>query len=212
MSLHRLELQPQAPGLDRTMILLHGFGADEHDLLPLAHEMDPRLRVISLRGPIELDFGGRAWFNLRQTPKGFEFDLAEVREAVRLAREDIEEIARSSPRPLLCGFSQGGGIGLSVALEQPDLVSGVLALSPVPPRAQPSTSPSLRNLQIFAAHGTEDPLLPIAMGRKTRDYLQKQGVAVTWREYPMGHMVVVQEIADAREWLARLLATPVGPR
>src|ERR671933_1297952 len=98
MKLHAVELPPRASGLDRTLVLLHGFGADEHDLLPLAEELDPRFRVISLQAPIALDFGGRAWFNLEQTPDGFAFDPDEVAEAARLAREAIEEVAQSSPR------------------------------------------------------------------------------------------------------------------
>ena len=72
MELRAVELPPRAPGLDRTLVLFHGFGADEHDLLPIGHELDPRLRVVSLQAPIALDFGGRAWFNLQQTPQGLE--------------------------------------------------------------------------------------------------------------------------------------------
>ena len=54
MKLNAIELPPRAPGLSRTLVLLHGYGADERDLLPIAHELDPRLRAISLQGPIAL--------------------------------------------------------------------------------------------------------------------------------------------------------------
>jgi phospholipase/carboxylesterase len=205
--LRSVELPPRAPGLDRTLVLLHGFGADEHDLLPIVNELDPRLRGISLQAPLALDVGGRAWFNLEQTPEGFAFDPQEVAEGVRLATEAIEEIARRSPQPILCGFSQGAAMGLSVALLRPDLASTVLVLSGVPPRVQQPPSPdSLRALRVFVAHGTYDPLIPVELGRATRDLLQNAGAAVTYREYPMGHMVVPQEIADARAWLAGSLA------
>src|SRR5258707_3268263 len=129
MKLRTVELPTGAPGLDRTLVLFHGFGADEHDLLPIGHELDPRLRVVSLQAPIALDFGGRAWFNLQQTPQGFAFDPAEVAEASRLALQAVEEIARGRPRPLLGGVSQGAGVALSVALPPPDLASGALGLS-----------------------------------------------------------------------------------
>jgi len=206
MKLRTVELPPQQPGLDRTLVLLHGFGADEHDLLPVGHELDPRLRVVSLQAPIALDFGGRAWFNLQQTPQGFAFDPAEVAEAARLALEAVEEIARRSPRPLLCGFSQGAGMALSVALARPDLTSGVLALSSVPPRGQQPAEPgALRGLQAFVAHGLHDPLIPVEVGRATRDLLRQLGADVTYREYPMGHMVIPAEISDARTWLSAML-------
>jgi phospholipase/carboxylesterase len=201
--LRSIELPPRAPGLDRTLVLLHGFGADEHDLLPIAQELDQRLRAVSLQAPLALDVGGRAWFNLEQTPEGFAFDPREVEEAVRLATEAIEEIARRSPRPILCGFSQGAAMALSVALLRPDLTSRVLVLSGVPPRLPGPLEPgSLRDLRVFAAHGSYDPLIPVEMGRATRDLLQQAGATVTYREYPMGHMVVPQEISDARAWLA----------
>jgi phospholipase/carboxylesterase len=207
MKLRAVELPPRAPGLDRTLVLFHGFGADEHDLLPIGHELDPRLRVVSLQAPIALDFGGRAWFNLQQTPQGFAFDPAEVAEASRLALEAVEEIAQRNPRPLLGGFSQGAGMALSVAVPRPDLASGVLVLSGVPPRVAQSPAPSsLRGLPTFVAHGLHDPLIPVEVGRATRDLLQRLGAEVTYREYPMGHMVIPTELADARAWLSSVVA------
>jgi phospholipase/carboxylesterase len=205
--LQAVESGPRQPGLDRTLVLLHGFGADEHDLLPIGHELDARLHVVSLRAPVELDFGGRAWFNLQQTPDGFAFDPAEVDEAVRLAREAIEDVARKSPRPLIGGFSQGAGMALSVAVERPDLASGVIALSSVPPRSRKPAMPgALRGLPVFVAHGLHDPLIAVEVGRATRDLLQQLGANVTYREYPMGHMVVPPELADARAWLSGVLS------
>src|SRR5215470_6089333 len=105
MNLRSIELAPSAPGLSRTLVLLHGYGADERDLLPIAHELDPRLRAVSLQGPVSLGGPMRAWFKLGQDPRGrLSFDPAEVRAAVRSALETVEEIARASPRPFLLGF------------------------------------------------------------------------------------------------------------
>jgi phospholipase/carboxylesterase len=206
MKLHSVEVPPRAAGLDRTIVLLHGFGADEHDLLPIASELDPRLRVVSLQAPIALDFGGRAWFNLEQKPQGFAFDPEEVAAGVRFATEAVEQIAADSPRPILCGFSQGAGMALSVALTRPELTPAVIVLSGVPARVQRAPPEQLRGLRVFVAHGLYDPLIPIDIGRRTRDILANAGIEVTYREYAMGHMVVPAEIADARTWLAPLLA------
>ncbi|HYV68018.1 MAG TPA: alpha/beta fold hydrolase [Myxococcales bacterium] len=206
MKLRTVELPPGEPGLDRTLVLLHGFGADEHDLLPIGRELDPRLRVVSLQAPIALDFGGRAWFNLQQTPDGLTFEPAEVAEGARLALEAVEELARQSPRPILCGFSQGAGMALSVALARPQLVPAVLVLSGVPPADRPRERGALEGLKAFVAHGTHDPLIPVEVGRSTRDLLRKLGAEVTWREYPIGHMVSPAEIADARAWLSGAIA------
>jgi phospholipase/carboxylesterase len=63
----------------------------------------------------------------------------------------------------------------------------------------------LRGFPVFAAHGTQDPMVPIALGRSIRDELNRVGAALEWREYPTGHMVVPEELADARSWLAKHL-------
>jgi phospholipase/carboxylesterase len=205
VKLNAIELPPRAPGLSRTLVLLHGYGADEHDLLPIAHELDPRLRVVSLQGPVALGGPMRAWFNLTQDPRGqISFELEEARAAVQGATAAVEEIAVNSPRPFLLGFSQGAGVALGVALLRPELAAGILSLSGVAraldhrDHAPPA---KLRGLPVFAAHGLQDPLIPIELGRKLRDDLTGLGVDVSWHEYPMGHMILPEEIADAKEWL-----------
>jgi phospholipase/carboxylesterase len=206
MILRHIELAPRAPGLDRTIVLLHGFGADEHDLLPIAHELDPRLRAISLQGPVSLGGGARAWFNLEFGPRGISFEDSDVRAGVASAIEAVEEIARSSPRPILLGFSQGAGMAVSVALRRPELASCVLSLSGVLRALDPADlapADARRGLPVFGAHGTLDPVVPISLGRLLRDEVERAGLALEWHEYPMGHMVIPQELAAARAWLAR---------
>jgi phospholipase/carboxylesterase len=96
-------------------------------------------------------------------------------------------------------------MALSVALARPDLTSGVLVLSGVPPRAQDTPAQgALHGLPAFVAHGLHDPLIPVEVGRATRDLLQQLGADVTYREYPMGHMVIPAELSDARTWLSTL--------
>ena len=205
MALRTVELKPAQPGLSRTLVLLHGYGADEHDLLPIAHELDLRLRAVSLQGPISLGGRARAWFNLAMGPRGLSFDSDEVRAGVSAAVEAVEAVAKESPRPILLGFSQGAGMALSVALRRPDLCSAVLSLSGVL-RALDATdlapAQSLRGFPVFAAHGTQDPVVPIALGRALRDELLRHQIALEWHEYPMGHMVLPQELAAARTWLS----------
>jgi len=208
VKLRSLERPPLQPGLSRTLVLLHGYGADENDLLPLARELDPRLRTVSLQAPLSLGGAMRAWFNLTQDARGISFDADEARLGLLAATEAIEEIARTSPRPFLLGFSQGAAIALGVLLRRPDLPAGVISLSGVPPvleRQDLAPATSLRGLPVFAAHGTEDALLPIELGRNLRSELQRLGLEVEWHEYPMGHMVVPEEIEDAAKWFARKL-------
>jgi phospholipase/carboxylesterase len=205
VKLNAIELPPRAPGLSRTLVLLHGYGADERDLLPIAHEIDPRLRAVSLQGPVALGGPMRAWFNLSQDAAGrISFDPEEARRSVGTVTAAVEELAARSPRPLLLGFSQGAGLALGVALLRPDLVAGVVSLSGVARALEDrdhAAPEKLRGFPVFAAHGLHDPLIPIELGRSVRDTLASLGVSVSWHEYPMGHMVIPEEIEAARSWL-----------
>jgi len=205
VKLNAIELPPRTPGPSRTLVVLHGYGADEHDLLPLGHELDPRFRVLSLQGPIALGGPMRAWFNLSQDVRGrISFDPDEARAAVRAVLAAVEEIAAESPKPFLLGFSQGAGIALGVALLRPDLVAGVLSLSGVVRALEDrdhAPAEKLRGFPVFAAHGNEDPLIPITLASKLRDELTALGMEVEWHEYPMPHMVTLEEIEDAKRWL-----------
>jgi phospholipase/carboxylesterase len=208
MKLQHLELAPRARPSSGTLVLFHGYGADERDLLSLAHELDPSLRAVSLQGPHALGGTQRAWFNLQQTPQGFAFDPEEVDDALLLAIDAVEEIARGDGAPpLLLGFSQGASVALCIALLRPALARGVLSLSGVPPSlAEERIAPAaaLRGLPVFAAHGLYDPLIPIDLGRMLRGALVEKGLAVEWHEYAMGHQVTEQELADAAAWLKAL--------
>jgi phospholipase/carboxylesterase len=207
VNLNAIELPPRTPGPARTLVVLHGYGADERDLLPLGHELDPRFRVVSLQGPIALGGPMRAWFNLSQDAHGrISFDPEEARAAVRSVLAAVEEIAAESPKPFLLGFSQGAGLALGVALLRPELTAGVLSLSGVVRALEEqdhAPAEKLRGYPVFAAHGTEDPLIPIVLGRKLRDELTALGMDVEWHEYPMPHMVSLEEIEDAKRWLKR---------
>jgi len=134
----------------------------------------------------------RAWFDLTQDPRGrISFDLEEARAAVQGAAAAVAEIAASSPRPLLLGFSQGAGIALGVALLRPSWwpacshcgVARALE-DPTTPRRTSCALPRLRGPRAAGS------LIPIELGRKLRDDLTKLGIDVEWHEYDMGHMVI----------------------
>ena len=211
MPLHRIELPARAGTPSQTLVLLHGYGADEHDLLSLGHQLDPGFRVVSLAAPLTLPWGGRAWYQLTQQGSSFGWDPAEVSRATALALAEVEAIGREAGAPpLLLGFSQGAGIALAVALRKPAAVRGVLALSAVPPDrgGVSSGAGASKGLPIFLGHGTRDPLLPIAAAHHSRALLEEAGCDVTFREYPMAHEISASELGDARTFLAQLPAWP----
>ncbi len=209
MKLHAVKSGASAGPANRTLVFLHGYGADEHDLVPLAAELDRGLAVVSLRGPLSLGGPMRAWYHLQQTAQGFDVDPGQIVQADALVVEAVAELAAERGKLLLAGFSQGGGMATRAALTHPEHLAGVISLSGVEPMRAPlvrAAAPTLRGLPAFVAHGLQDPLLPIASGRAVRATLEDAGLSVTYREYPMGHTIAQQEVEDLRAWLAALPA------
>ena len=124
-----------------------------------------------------------------------------------LAREKSRGVGAS--RIVLAGFSQGGAIALHTGLRHGERLAGIMALStyvPLADKLAKEANPANREVPIFMAHGTADPMIAFARAKAARDLLQQQAYAVEWHEYRMQHSVCPQEIADIGEWLRRVLA------
>lgn len=202
----------QAEGDHPLLVLLHGYGSDERDLMGLASYLDPRFQVVSARAPQVLEMGGYAWFAVQFTPFGLVLDHDQARES-RRQLETWLEILVAAPgvdrrRVFLLGFSQGAGMALGAALHRPELVAGVVFLSGlVVPEMIPSGDVErLRALSVLMAHGRQDPLIPIAQGRASHALLEKLPVRLRYREYEMGHEINGECLEEVQEWLAEGLA------
>ena len=107
----------------------------------------------------------------------------------------------------VAGFPQGGAMALFTALRYPEKLAGVLALSTYLPMAeavQQELSDANRGLPIFMAHGEMDDVVPINFARNSRKRLTQMDYDVDWREYPMPHSVLPQEVDDIRAFLDRI--------
>jgi phospholipase/carboxylesterase len=197
----------QAEGEHPLLVLLHGYGSDEGDLMGLAPYLDPRFQVVSVRAPQVLEVGGYAWFAVQFTPFGLVLDHDQAQEARRQLEAWLESLVAAPgvdrSRVFLLGFSQGAGMALSAALHRPELVSGVVFLSGlVVPQMIPAGDPEqLRALSVLMVHGRQDPLLPIAQGRASRALLEELPVSLCYREYEMGHEISEECLAEVQEWL-----------
>jgi phospholipase/carboxylesterase len=209
-----------APAPQACVIWMHGLGADGHDFVPVVPELDlPTslpLRFVFPHAPmrpvtINAGYVMRAWYDIRDDSGGRREDVAGVQESQRriedlIARERMRDIAPA--RIVLAGFSQGGAMALHTGLRHPERLAGIMALSCFLPAADTvavEASPANRGVPIFMAHGTEDPLIPLAAGRRARDLLFNLGYRVRWREYVMPHSVCEAEIRDVAVWLREVL-------
>ena len=192
------------------LVLLHGIGADERDLLPVAEALDPRLLAVSLRGPHEAPPMGYAWYPLDWSTTPPTPDLAEAersREEVTGALQEIESRAGADPaRTFLFGFSQGATMALAVALTRPELARGVILhsgrmLQGIERRIAPPDR--LARLEALVLHGVHDDVLPVERGREMRDALARiLGPRLEYHEHEAGHFVTRDSIADAERWLS----------
>jgi phospholipase/carboxylesterase len=200
-----------------SVIWMHGLGADGNDFAPVVPQLrlPPQLRVRFVFPhapvmPVTLNHGYPmpAWYDIlsldRHTRQADEAGLR--RSCAAIARLIERENRRGVPasRIVLAGFSQGGAIAYTVAFTYPERLAGVLALSTYIPSLaliEAGFSETNRSLPVFAAHGEADTVLPLDIGIAARDALQKNGCAIAWHVYPMGHSVCVEELADIGAWL-----------
>ena len=220
MSLDCVEMQSaERPGA--SLIVLHGLGADGHDFVPIAQELDlaavggarfifphAPMRPVTMNGGYVM----RAWYDIAGTPQARNEDEAGLRASQALIEALIrQERERGVPasRIVLMGFSQGCAMTLLAGLRHGERLAGLVGLSgylPLAERTAAERSAANADVPIFLAHGRDDPMISIDRALASRDALQTLGYAVEWHDYAMPHSVCMDEIDDLNRWLLRVLA------
>jgi len=222
--LEALEVE-SAASPDAAVVWLHGLGADGHDFVDIV----PLLRLpgsLAVRfvfphapmQPVTINGGMvmRAWYDIRPGAGARREDEQGIRQSQKhvealIAREKARGV--SAGRLVLAGFSQGGAMALQTGLRHPERLAGIMALScylPLGELVAGERSPANRDVPIFMAHGTGDPLIPLARARLGQEVLARLGYPVEWHEYPMPHAVCDAEIREIGAWLTRILARRPG--
>jgi phospholipase/carboxylesterase len=200
--IHRFE--PATRSGVAPLLLLHGTGGDENDLLPLGRMISPGAALLSVRGQV-LEHGMPRFF--RRLAEGV-FDEADVnRRANELA--DFVEAAREAygiAAPLALGYSNGANIAAAMLLLRPRTLRGGILLRAMVPLAQPPEA-DLSGRSLLLVSGQHDPIIPPANGEQLAAMLTKAGADVTRRVLPVGHQLSQADIGLAREWLTRVEAT-----
>jgi phospholipase/carboxylesterase len=194
------------------LILHHGRGTDERDLLGLADLLDPerRLRVVTPRAPLTLPGSpGYHWYVVPRVgyPDPQTFDAA------RAALADLhdrlwEEGGVGPKRTVLAGFSMGAVMSFAMGLggDRP-APAGVLAFSGFIPTVdgwQPSYS-DRDHTPVFISHGRRDPIIGIEFAQRGRELLEANGLDVTYRESDLGHQIDPAHLREAAAWLDEAL-------
>jgi phospholipase/carboxylesterase len=188
------------------LVLLHGRGADEHDLLPLADLLDPerRLLVVTPRGPLSLPPGGAHWYIVRQL--GYP-DPATFAPTLAAAAAWLDGLVAESglgwDRVALGGFSQGAvmsyALGLGSGRPRPAALIALSGFMPTVPGFELDLAPPLPPVAI--GHGTYDPVIGVEWGRRARKTLEEAGAEVLYSESPMPHTIDPAFVDELRPWL-----------
>ena len=214
-----LILEP-SQNADACVIWLHGLGADRYDFLPVAEALQHVLHSTRFGMPQAptpaVTINGRyampSWYDILAMSPARAIDRAQLEASAQQVIELIETQRDSGIDPariILAGFSQGGAVVLHTAfLRWHGPLGGVLALSTYAPTFSDEVQlPACqRAIPVLCLHGRNDDVVLPAMGRAAHDYLQAQGVPVTWKDYPMSHEVINEEIRAIALWLDSRLA------
>ena len=215
---HRvLEPRVRAPsGRPPLLVLLHGIGADEEDLLPLAEALDPRFLVLSARAPHQAEPMGHRWYAIDWSaapPRGDPAEIAASRDLLgRFLEEATVGYGADPSRVFLFGFSQGAIMALALLLSRPELLRGVVAHSGRLARlAGPNPAPAaLAHAAVLLLHGAEDEVVPADDGRKAYELLAPLlGARVRHRQLEdLGHGISNESLGEAARWLTAELDRP----
>ena len=191
------------PATDRTrppLLLLHGTGGGENDLVPFGERLAPGAALVSPRGKVS-EQGAARFF--RRLAEGV-FDLEDL--AAR-TQELAEFIGRARHtyglgKPIALGFSNGANIAASILLTRPDVLAGAVLLRAMTP-FEPKPLPDLAGIPILMLSGAADPLVEPANRGRLADMLGAAGAEVTHEVVPAGHNLSPRDITAAESWLAR---------
>jgi predicted esterase/catechol 2,3-dioxygenase-like lactoylglutathione lyase family enzyme len=198
---------PPADGAEQagstTLLLLHGTGGDEDDLIPLGRSLLPGAGILSPRGKV-LEGGAPRFF--RRLAPGV-FDLEDLAHRTDELAEFIDAAAKTyrldRSRIIAAGFSNGANIAASLLLRRGAVVRGALLLSPMLP-FEPDRLTDLSTTSVFIGAGERDPMASREMVERLETALTQAGAQVTMHWTPGGHSVTKEELDAAREWIAKV--------
>jgi phospholipase/carboxylesterase len=205
-----------------TVIWLHGLGDDGNGWSQVVPSLGLPTRLAfrflfphAPTMPVSINNGYvmRAWYDIREANLNERADLDGVRRSQAAVEAMIaHEKARGIPadRIVLAGFSQGGAVALYAGLRHRERLAGIVALSTYlidAPALAAEAAPASRDVPIFMAHGTFDPVVRIAWAEQSRQALVDAGWHVEWQAYPMEHAAVLEEIVAVSAFLQRALGS-----
>jgi phospholipase/carboxylesterase len=194
--IHRFE--PGADPRTHPLLLLHGTGGDENDLVALGREVAPGASLLSPRGKV-LENGMPRFF--RRLAEGV-FDETDVRHRADELADFVAEARETYglPAPIALGYSNGANIAAAILLLRPEALDGAVLLRPMMPLSSPPV-PELGGKPVLLVSGLGDPFAPGGSAETLKDALSRGGAKVEHRVLPGGHALTRDDLDVAHRWL-----------
>jgi phospholipase/carboxylesterase len=188
---------------NRTLLLLHGTGGNERDLIPLGRELDPNAALLSPRGKV-LENGMPRFF--RRLAEGV-FDLEDLKYRTNELADFVAAAAQhygfASDNVVAVGYSNGANIAGSMLLLRPEILSAAILFRAMVPLI-PDRQPNLSSTRVWIGAGAHDPIIPTSETNALAELLRNDGADVTIRYFQTGHQLTRDDVDAARDWLALL--------
>jgi phospholipase/carboxylesterase len=188
----------------RTLLLLHGTGGNERDLIPLGHELDPDASLLSPRGK-SLENGMLRFF--RRLSEGV-FDLEDLQKRTHELADFVVGASQhykfAIKQMIAVGYSNGANIAASMLLLRPKILSAAVLFRAMVPLI-PETKPDLRSVRVWIGAGSRDPIIPASSTKDLVELLRVAGADVTIRFFQSGHELTSDDVDLAREWLTKVV-------
>jgi phospholipase/carboxylesterase len=202
------------PAVERTIIWLHGLGADGHDFEAIVPELALKastrfvfphapVRPVTINGGMAM----RAWYDIYSFDRDAKQDAIGIEASASTLRRliDREQSRGLTPQQImLAGFSQGGAVALYTALTDSRALAGVLALSTYLPMTDSifdGSSAVNARIPIWMAHGSQDTVVDISHSERSKERMLQAGIDVEWKVYPMAHSLCLEEVRDIAQWI-----------
>ena len=188
---------------NRTLLLLHGTGGNERDLIALGRDLDPNAALLSPRGKV-LENGMPRFF--RRLAEGV-FDLEDLKnrtnELADFVRAAAQHYGFASNNLVAVGYSNGANIAASMLLLRPEILSSAILFRAMVPLI-PERQPNLSRIRLWIGAGTNDPIVPTSETKRLAELLRSAGADVTIRYFQAGHELTMADVESARDWLTLL--------
>jgi phospholipase/carboxylesterase len=192
--------------------VLHGYGANEDDLLSLSAEVPNNCITVSIRAPYPITEGSYKWYDFSvqgntKTVNEVQLNSSTV-DVLTLIHQLCKKYKVNTKKVIIGGFSQGAIMSYELATVAPNKFAGVVILSG---RLLPETKAKIKNAsalagtKIMVMHGTTDNIIAITEAQEAKTFFASNKIPITYKTYNMAHNIITPQLADLKKWLAKTL-------